>query len=187
MHARQIQELLNANGFPCGAVDEVIGRKTKAATARFQQAANTGPWLAIDGIAGVKTQAALSKLPNLSPHFTAAEMGCRHCGQAYVRRDLLAALEALRTEIGPIPVSSSYRCRQHNRAIGGASRSMHLYGFGVDVEISSRVPEVVGLRLFSGVGDRRGVVEHVDLRHLSVENLTPEATVLRPARWTYES
>ena len=114
-------------------------------------------------------------------------MGCRHCGQSYVHRELLAALEALQTEIGPIPVRSAYRCTQHNRAIGGASRSMHLYGFGVDVGISSRVPEVIRLRLLSGVGDRRGVVEHMDLRHLSVENVTPEATVLRPAQWTYES
>ena len=64
---------------------------------------------------------------------------------------------------------------------------MHIYGYAADLQLSAGVAEVVRLKLFSGIGDRRGVVAHVDLRHLSVENLTPAATVLRPARWSYES
>lgn len=184
----QIQALLNANGFPCGPADGVIGPNTRAAVARFQRAYNgPDPWLTIDGVPGPKTQHALSAIPGfLSAHFHVAEVACHHCGQAYVRRELLAALEDLRTYLlGPVVLISAYRCKQHNGDVGGASASMHLEGLAADTDIDAHVAAVSRLELFSGIGDKDSVVKHVDLRHLSSKNLTPNATGVNPARWHY--
>lgn len=186
MDISAVQAALNGNGFPCGKVDGVLGPQTRAAVTRFQQAFNgPGAPLAPDGVPGPLTQAALGNLPRLSAHFTVAELACHHCGLCYVRRELLAGLEWLRGVIGPVPLEDAYRCAEHNKAVGGAGDSMHLYGYAADPNIAARVDIVHGVRAFSGIGDKDGVVKHVDLRHLSPANETPNATVVNPARWQY--
>lgn len=187
MDNAQIQIVLNANGFPSGPADGIIGPTTKAAVTYFQQGYN-GPdgWLAVDGVPGPKTQAALADLPNLSAHFTRGELACHHCGKAYVRRELLQALESLRDHLGTaLPIIDAYRCAQHNGEVGGAGNSMHLEGLAADTPPMAHWESVWALRLFSGIGDRRGQVAHVDLRHLSPKNQTHNATPDHPARWTY--
>lgn len=187
MDNRQIQTILNTSGFPCGAIDGVVGPQTAAAVVRFQQAYN-GPdgWLEVDGVPGPKTQSALADLPYLSPHFPVREVACHHCGLAYVRRELLNDLETLRGALqAPVPLADAYRCAYHNRAVGGAKDSMHLYGYGADPAIDAHVDQVYRMKLFSGIGDKNGVVKHVDLRHLSTFNETPDATPAAPARWQY--
>jgi peptidase M15-like protein/putative peptidoglycan binding protein len=187
MDARQIQTALNTNGFPCGPADGIIGDKTHFAVTSFQQAYN-GPagWLAVDGIPGPKTQAALAELPHLSANFVVAELACHHCGRAYVRRELLAALEAWRKHLGrPLAIVDAYRCPAHNAdTAGSASNSSHVPGLAADPATPAHVDEVQALRLFSGIGDEAGVVRHVDVRHVG-PNPTPGATVDRPARWHY--
>lgn len=42
-------------------------------------------------------------------------------------------LEHLRSRFGPIVVTSGFRCRELNTAIGGATDSAHLYGCAADV------------------------------------------------------
>ena len=39
-------------------------------------------------------------------------------------------LQPMRDELGPVRISSGYRCKELNRAIGGSSRSQHL-GFKI--------------------------------------------------------
>jgi zinc D-Ala-D-Ala carboxypeptidase len=183
---QQIQHMLNAYGFPCGPEDGVVGPQTTAAIMRFQEAWNGHPWLALDGVAGPLTQSAMSGLPNLSAHFTVDELKSKGNGTCYVRRELLAALETLRAHMGaPLSVIDAYRDPAHNAAVGGASDSMHLYGLAADVIPTIPIATVELWRIFSGIGDRRGLLSHGDLRHLSPANETPAATIYNPARWTY--
>lgn len=187
MELATIQGILNGNGFPCGPADGDLGPRTKAAVAYFQRAhAAVYPWLQVDGIPGPRTQGALERLPHLSDHFTVGELACRHCRRCYVRRELLQALETLRAHLGhPLRVIDAYRCPGHNAEVGGAPNSMHLEGFAADLPPVTEWERVWALRLFSGLGDRRGMIAHVDLRHLSDANQTRDATPERPARWTY--
>lgn len=61
------------------------------------------------------------------PHFSAAEMACRHCGEGYVWPEFMDALEALRADLGrPVIILSAHRCALHNARIGGAPLSQHL-------------------------------------------------------------
>jgi hypothetical protein len=185
---RTIQRLLNENGFPAGPVDGIIGPKTAAATKRFQTAYNAGPWLALDGIPGPKTAAALEDLPQLSAHFTVAELRSKGNGNCYVDRELLKTLEFVREAAGgrPLTLISAYRDPAHNISVGGARHSMHVYGLAVDPDDDyCDVDEILALGVFSGVGRRHGRWAHGDLRHLSSENQTPLAIPQRPAQWAY--
>lgn len=192
MDAAAIQAKLNAHGFPCGRVDGDIGPRTRQAVAHYQAAwaglygADGFGWLTIDGIPGPHTQRCLEKLPALSWHFTTHELRSKGNGDCYVRRELVAGLEHLRGLIGPFAPVSAYRDPAYNRGLPGAARdSMHIEGLAADIPAWLTVHDVRALGIFSGIGDKGGIVQHVDLRHLSAKNRTPHATPANPARWHY--
>lgn len=191
MDNQTIQQRLNDNGFPCGPVDGVLGDRTKAAVVRFQSA-HAFSQLVIDGVVGPATQAALSDLPNLSPHFQSSELrchgaGCGCGGATYVNRELVRALEALRTRVGPLTILDAYRCPAHNAAVkGGAADSMHVLGGAADIANMPPLDLVLHYQLFSGVGSRARRASHLDVRHvMGAANHTPNATPQNPARWSY--
>lgn len=71
---KELQTLLNAHGFNCGAVDGIFGKNTLAAVREFQKANG----LALDGVVGPKTWAALNgakpvKYTATIPQLTAAQ------------------------------------------------------------------------------------------------------------------
>lgn len=49
----------------------------------------------------------------------------------------LTVLEPLRRRYGRIIITSGYRCRQLNRAVGGVKGSQHLLGEAADIHITS--------------------------------------------------
>lgn len=53
------------------------------------------------------------------PHFTAAELACRHCGMRGAQQELVDALERTRAALGghPIALRSAYRCPIHNLSL----------------------------------------------------------------------
>lgn len=61
------------------------------------------------------------------PHFSVAEMACRHCGQGYNWPEFMDTLETARTLCGrPFHILSAHRCALHNARVGGAPLSQHL-------------------------------------------------------------
>jgi len=70
----------------------------------------------------------------LSPHFAKGELACHHCGELVLNGFLLVGLEALRAKVDQaIVVTSGYRCREHNAAVGGTLQSKHLIGEAADI------------------------------------------------------
>lgn len=111
-----------------------------------------------------------------TPNFTWDECRCSHCGglpenlEAVVNAARM--MEKVREILGnqPVRVNSWYRCREHNRAIGGASDSQHLYGRAIDFTVKSLTPRQVQARLrrhlgtvVRGLGAYRGF-SHADNR-----------------------
>lgn len=189
---RTAQKALNANGFPCGAVDGKHGPRTREAVVRFQQAFlrtshDHGP-LAVNGQLDAATLGALTQLSRLSWNFTTAEMRERTPGgPCYIRRELIFALELLRaTTRRAIPILSGYRGPAHNARVGGARNSLHLYGLAADIPGSAGITlaQARAVGMFSGIGTLGGIVRHVDMRHLPPRN-HPTATPQRPSLWTY--
>jgi len=76
----------------------------------------------------------------LSGYFNLQEFACkgRGCGcynAVKVDPELVRGLQAMRSEHGqPIEVTSAYRCRDHNRDVGGESNSYHTKGMAADIK-----------------------------------------------------
>jgi peptidoglycan hydrolase-like protein with peptidoglycan-binding domain len=196
----QMQATLGRLGFPSGPADGVVGPATRTAVARFQLAYAWRP-IGVDGLYGPQTLGAMAQVEQtgrLSPSFSISELRSKGDGSCYVHRDLLSALERLRTAVGkPLPVVSGWRDVAHNRRVGGAASSQHTFGRAPELDaIASRLdgtPRTAGraadiprnyirledcirLSLFSGLGHRNGWVTHVDIR--------PGSTVA-PTVWVY--
>lgn len=56
--------------------------------------------------------------------------------RAYVDAQVVAHMQQIRSGLGrPLSVSSAYRSPEHNRDVGGATFSRHIYGDAVDVDV----------------------------------------------------
>ncbi|MCT2589355.1 D-Ala-D-Ala carboxypeptidase family metallohydrolase [Streptomyces sp. N2-109] len=130
------------------AIDGEFGPATKAAVTRFQRAYG----LSADGIAGTQTFNKIYALQDndCTPiHFTYAELN--RCNSSWSGGAVSAAtaksnalrsmwkLEAMRHALGdaPIRVTSGFRSRACNDAVGGSPSSRHMYGDGVDLGAGS--------------------------------------------------
>ena len=110
---------------------------------------------------------------DLSKNFSRHEFACRCCDRTEINQRLVDALQELRDLAGlPVRVTSGYRCPEHNRAIGGATRSQHLLGTAADISVRGmtsaemyRLAEDVEAFSNGGIGvyPDKGFI-HVDVR-----------------------
>jgi uncharacterized protein YcbK (DUF882 family) len=118
----------------------------------------------------------------LTKNFNKSEFNCS-CGcdmpaeVLFNIRIVAENLQVLRDFVGsPIKVNSAYRCKEHNKRIGGASRSQHVLGKASDIVVKGFTPDEVydivqNLRrnpivkgvIFQGLG-RYNTFTHVDIR-----------------------
>lgn len=102
-------------------------------------------------------------------NFSPAEIACRGSGSLRIHEEALDKLQALRDRLGkPLIVRSAYRSPEHNRAVGGATRSKHLDGAAFDIAMANHDPvtfEAAAREVgFLGFGFyRRSGFIHVDL------------------------
>ena len=99
------------------------------------------------------------------PNFSPAEIACRGTGKLLINEPALEKLQALRDRLGkPLIVRSAYRSPEHNRAVGGATRSKHLDGAAFDIAMANHdpvafeaaareVPEILACHLMAGDAD----------------------------------
>ena len=165
-NVKELQTILNQIGIDVGKADGIAGPKTTAGIKQFQKIFG----LAVDGIAGPKTWSVLDKAKNVK-HFKVKEFACKHCGEIKIDINLLVKLEELRRAIGnrPIIINSGYRCPTHNKNVGGAKNSQHLYGKAADIRVpnmSPRTLEKFADTVFAngGVGMGGATIVHVDTR-----------------------
>jgi len=64
----------------------------------------------------------------IGKYFTHAEIACKHCGKAKVMDSFATKLVELREAWGrPMIITSCCRCFEHNKNIGGAAKSFHVF------------------------------------------------------------
>jgi uncharacterized protein YcbK (DUF882 family) len=118
----------------------------------------------------------------MTEHFSREEFRCKGvgcCGNSSpISLELLENLELLRKavseELGkntPLKINSGFRCKTHNRKIGGSANSEHVNGIAADVatpngitdERFSVIAEKVPAFRDGGIGLYKGRI-HVDCR-----------------------
>ena len=73
----------------------------------------------------------------LSANFTVAEFACKDGSDpVFVDSSLAALLQKIRDHFGrPVVITSGYRTASHNKSVGGAAYSQHLYGRAADIRV----------------------------------------------------
>jgi len=110
----------------------------------------------------------------LSNNFTTKEFECQcgKCDTQYVDSELLNRLEKIRLALGaPIKIMSGYRCKEHNAKVGGATKSMHVFGRAADIQAVDMLRLMMLVRtMFTAIGDGRnkGFI-HVDTRQVNAK------------------
>lgn len=92
-----------------------------------------------------------------SPHFSDKELRCKHCGDNRMEPEFLKKLERIRLEVGPMRLSSAYRCPEHNSNVSSTGATgPHTTGRAVDVLCSGAqaflVMEVAFKHGMTGIG-----------------------------------
>jgi len=80
----------------------------------------------------------------LDQYFILREFQCRCCGVVKIRKLLLERLHVLRGSLKrPIIITSGYRCKNHNTAVGGKVNSAHMRGAAADIRVTRISPLLV--------------------------------------------
>ena len=105
----------------------------------------------------------------MSKNFDMKEFVDRRTGEVKVNPSLLERLEALRAELGNVPViiNSGFRSMSSNREVAGAEDSQHLFGNAADISVPGKTPQEIAdaaIKVgFTGIGIYPNHV-HVDVR-----------------------
>ena len=112
----------------------------------------------------------------LTEHFNISEFHCKgaNCGCKETLHDpiLSAYLQQIRAHFGkPLYITSGYRCKKHNDAVGGVSNSLHMKGQAADFVVSGVKPleiaqyaEQIGVKGIGLYGPEDGNFVHIDTR-----------------------
>ena len=111
----------------------------------------------------------------LTPNFKVGEFACKcgKCSTIKIDSQLVAFVQQIRTHFGqPVTITSGYRCKTHNKNVGGTSGSKHLTGEAADIVVKNVAPAevakyaetlgVLGIGLYETAKD--GYFVHIDTR-----------------------
>lgn len=107
----------------------------------------------------------------LSANFKVKEFACKDGSDPiFISYELVEVLQAIRDQFGKaVTITSAYRTVAHNKKVGGATYSQHLYGMAADIKVKGVKPREVAafaetlLPGSGGIGVYASFV-HVDVR-----------------------
>lgn len=126
--------------------------------------------------------------PSKTPNFTPAEMACKcGCGKADMDHAFMLKLQAVRDVVGPLVVSSGYRCSKHNAAVSSTGlNGPHTTGKAADLRCFGKQAHEVLVQAmfhyFTGIGVAQKGPRNSRFIHL--DTLTPDEGP-RPWCWSY--
>ena len=116
-------------------------------------------------------------------NFNLDEFKCKcGCGHVSVHSDLLDLLQTARDNIGPITISSAYRCPDHNDKVSSTGLSgPHTTSKAVDIHVSNSQHRKLLIDYFTNKVTGLGIAKtfiHIDI-------ISPEELSHRPNCWLY--
>ena len=113
-------------------------------------------------------------------YFTQDEFKCPCCGEVTISAFLIHQLNRIREALGlPMIVTSGYRCKCHNEAVGGKPNSAHRNGTAADIKCNTSSMRFTLVRLALEVGFTRIGIGR-DFVHLDVDDI-----LLPMVLWVY--
>ena len=116
------------------------------------------------------------------PNFSFSEMSCQHCGECDMNEDFMDDLQAMREQVGPMTITSGYRCPEHGIEILKKAPGSHSKGVAVDVACRGQGAfNVLRAALEQGMVGI-GVSQQGDSRFIHLDQLSAS---YRPTIWSY--
>jgi len=106
----------------------------------------------------------------LSPNFNSDEFDCKCdglCDKTYIAKHLVEVVQHIRELYGaPLTITSAYRCKQHNKNVGGVATSTHTLGTAVDLKCSDfdRLFDIINVNYPQYSIGRYNTFIHLDIR-----------------------
>ena len=119
-------------------------------------------------------------------HFSHDELKCRGSGECQMDNKFMHRLVQLRKAYNkPLHITSGYRSKKYNKAIGGSVNSPHLTGNAVDIFIEkTEAYWLVGLAIEVGMTGI-GLHQKGEGRFLHLDDLERDRHRVRPTIWSY--
>ena len=116
-------------------------------------------------------------------NFTPDECRCSCCNRLEISSDIMDLLQTARNDLGPLQITSAYRCPDHNSKVSSTGASgPHTSGYAVDIHVSNSQHRKQLIDYFAKKVTGLGVAKtflHIDL--LNAEH----GFEMRPNAWKY--
>lgn len=110
---------------------------------------------------------------DISKHFSRREFECScGCGFNVVDKELLEVLEDVREWFKkPVQITGGNRCQKHNIQVGGALKSMHVFGMACDFKVQGVHEDMIAEYLENTYPDRYGIGRYDGRTHVDVRDI----------------
>ena len=106
----------------------------------------------------------------VSNNFRVREFACQDGSDpVFIADKLVNILQAIRNHFGqPVNITSGYRTVSHNKKVGGATYSQHIYGTAADIQVSGVSPSDVADYAEKLLPNTGGIGRYKDFTHIDV-------------------
>ena len=116
-------------------------------------------------------------------NFKPEELSCTHCGELKIHEDIMDLLQEARNDLGPLSITSGYRCSTHNSAVSKTgANGPHTTGKAIDIAVRDSQHRKRLIDYFApqvqGLGIAKSFI-HIDLLY------EEDGFEMRPNSWVY--
>ena len=116
-------------------------------------------------------------------NFSPDEVKCSHCGELKIHEDIMDLLQEARNDLGPLSITSGYRCSEHNNKISSTGpNGPHTTGKALDISVKDSKHRKELITYFApkvtGLGIAKSFI-HIDLLNAD------DGFEVRPNSWVY--